>query len=111
MLPIINVKYDPRFIWPFPLFRSLLQMDSEPRQDHRASFYDNLLARPIMTDSDSEHELTETEGLLGREDVPDEVGDTTTLPPIPLSSSEQRKAFFIRSLALLCACCLSIGSH
>ncbi|TFK41133.1 major facilitator superfamily domain-containing protein [Crucibulum laeve] len=67
-----------------------------------------------MSDSDSDHEPAEPEGILGQEDC-DEVDlehfPTVSIPQPPPSPTLRRRAFFIRTLALLCACSLSIGSH
>ncbi|KAF8078597.1 major facilitator superfamily domain-containing protein [Lyophyllum atratum] len=64
-------------------------------------------ARPTSSsDSDSDSEHAEYEGLLGQE---------VAITNFPQHSSapvtSRRRALFIRTLALLCICSLSIGSH
>ncbi|KAF8898714.1 major facilitator superfamily domain-containing protein [Infundibulicybe gibba] len=72
--------------------------------DHRRSLCDSFLM-DAPSDSESDHEPADTSGLLG---VPHEEPE----PSIPRSyNGAQRRAFFVRSLALLCACSLSVGSH
>ncbi|TBU48356.1 MFS general substrate transporter [Dichomitus squalens] len=61
---------------------------------------------PLLRDTDPEDE--QADGTM--EDIVDESGDVVLLhegrnPPTP------SRAYFIRSLALLCACSLSVGSH
>ena len=85
----------------------------EPSHDHRRASCDELLASPPY-DSDHEEEPVDSQNLLGRrssyssgmnqEEQPSyrERTDTRSL---------ERRAFFIRTIALLCACSLSIGSH
>jgi hypothetical protein len=92
-------------------------MSSESQQllpnddgDYLREECDHLLITAENADSE-EHLPLDAEGLLGSastgEDIP---------AHIPQSSdaalrSQRRKASFIRVLALLCACSLSIGSH
>jgi hypothetical protein len=67
-------------------------------------------------DSDSEHDQpADSAGFLGGEESGE--ADDELLQPSRLTLSDaalesrRRKAFFVRTLALLCACSLSVGSH
>ncbi|KAF9015224.1 major facilitator superfamily domain-containing protein [Cyathus striatus] len=81
--------------------------------------FDRLLASQ-PTDSDSENEPADPEGLLGDTYHPcdQDLPHHPLLSPPPSDSlaqlspkAIQRRAFFVRSIALLCACSLSVGSH
>ncbi|ESK88905.1 oxalate:formate antiporter [Moniliophthora roreri MCA 2997] len=84
-----------------------------PRHDHRRESCDNLLAEPY--DSEHDEEPLDRQGLLGRrssEDHAEELEAEVVLRRRrSLGTSPRSRAVFIRTLALLCACCLSIGSH
>ncbi|KAF9481407.1 MFS general substrate transporter [Pholiota conissans] len=67
-------------------------------------------------DSDSEHEQpAESGGLLGEESGEEDEDELLLHSRQTLSEaalkSRMRRAFFVRTLALLCACSLSVGSH
>jgi len=83
----------------------------DARLNHLRSSCDELLAK-ATSDSDSEQysEPAEPEGLLGLIEL-----DENLQPALAQSKSTpkpySRRASFIRILALLCACSLSVGSH
>lgn len=85
--------------------------DSAAGLNHLRSSCNELLAK-ADSDSDSEHysEPAEPDGLLGLIEL-----DETLQPALAQSISTRkpysRRASFIRGLALLCACSLSVGSH
>lgn len=86
--------------------------DTGPDEYLRAEC-DNLLH---STEADSQEETpTDPDGLLGQRFHGEGSGDALDSSALSLSAanlkSRQRKAFFVRILALLCACSLSIGSH
>ncbi|KDR85015.1 hypothetical protein GALMADRAFT_53593 [Galerina marginata CBS 339.88] len=87
-----------------------MELDSPP-EDYRRSTCDHLLQASTAESASDNDELIDSDGLLGN------VEEYTEDPQsIPVSSSlsikkRQHRAFFIRSLALLCACSLSVGSH
>ncbi|KAG6813270.1 hypothetical protein H0H92_012684 [Tricholoma furcatifolium] len=73
---------------------------------HRRSSCNELLAteRP-NSDSEFDSAPADPDGLLGQE-----ISTPAVVHGTP-SSSFERRAFFIRTLALLCTCSLSVGSH
>ncbi|RDB29567.1 60S ribosomal protein L15 [Hypsizygus marmoreus] len=83
---------------------------------HRRYSCDELLAtaaaRGISDSDESDTEPADPEGLLGQESpfLPEEIEIVSRTPRRQLLSLE-RRAFFIRTLALLCVCSLSVGSH
>lgn len=89
--------------------------------DHRRASCDELIAQSLEDESDSQP--LDDQNLLGRRSVlfPDVDTENSHLHEDMLRSSGnlhrhsdaalKRRAFFIRSLALLCACFLSVGSH
>ncbi|KAF5374758.1 hypothetical protein D9758_000272 [Tetrapyrgos nigripes] len=80
----------------------------ESRHDHRRLSCDDLLASTDFNNSDNE-EPVDSRGILGRPSgFRSEAASNIRRRQ---AASVQRKAFFVRSLALFCACCLSIGSH
>ncbi|KAK0233214.1 major facilitator superfamily domain-containing protein [Armillaria fumosa] len=84
----------------------------EPDHNYRRTSCDDLLAASRNEDSESDHEV---EGILGRS--VGELRDDELAPAAPVTQRKsstaalKRRAFFIRTIALLCACCLSVGSH
>ena len=89
---------------------SLWEQDS-PKADYLRSTCDHLL-QDTASEADSD-QPTDPDGFLGQEE------DSAVLneePELSVSSNpalklQRRRAFFIRTLALLCACSLSVGSH
>jgi len=89
---------------------NLWVQQGSPKADYLRSTCDHLL-QDTTSEADSD-QPTDPDGLLGQEEdsaVVDEVSE-------PISSDlalklQRRRAFFIRTLALLCACSLSVGSH
>jgi len=92
-------------------------MDSRPQGVHQAEDYLQAtcshLLETSMIDTDSELEVpAEPEGLLGsgpEEDV--QAAEAEQAAALRRCKSLKRRAFFVRTVALLCACSLSIGSH
>ncbi|KAL0569028.1 hypothetical protein V5O48_012936 [Marasmius crinis-equi] len=84
------------------------------RHDHRRASCDELLASPPV-DSENEDEPVDTQNLLGRSTSRISVTDQGELEDRRKRAAEdaslKRRAFFIRTLALICACSLSVGSH
>lgn len=98
-----------------PLMKS---PNDEPQDhhDHRRFSYDELLETASTSETlDSDSELTDPDGLLGNLDANITTRDLSEGPSLPSQTAiprrQQRRAFFIRTLALLCVCSLSIGSH
>jgi hypothetical protein len=90
---------------------SWIQQES-PKADYLRSTCDHLL-QDTASEADSD-QPTDLDGLLGREEdlaVLDEEPEPLLLSSDPTLKMQRRRAFFIRTLALLCACSLSIGSH
>lgn len=91
------------------------QAVSEDEDDYLRAECDHLL-QTSGHDSDSEHDRpADSAGLLGGEESGGEEDELLqhirlTLSDVALKS-RRRKAFFVRTLALLCACSLSVGSH
>lgn len=80
-------------------------MPHEHQREYRRSTCDELLAASAANDLNSEyHGSEETGGLLGR-DIGDEPEQAAPQRPT------HHNPFFVRALALLCACSLSVGSH
>jgi len=100
-----SVNFSPPLISEMPQER-----DTESAvHDRRSSFDHLLLHSPPSSDSGSDSDPIETDRLLDRE---------VHAEPRPavagrrlLSTAIRPRAFFIRSLALLCVCSLGIGSH
>lgn len=106
-----------------------LEPPSDYGHDHRRASCDELIAQSYTEDLQDGGELSDNEpldnqNLLGRQSilftdvdsVGDFQGDRSSRTSIHRHSgiSEaaiKRRAFFVRSLALLCACFLSVGSH
>ncbi|KAH9486909.1 Major facilitator superfamily domain-containing protein 1 [Psilocybe cubensis] len=82
---------------------------SNSDEDYRRSTCDHLLevAREADNDDADPGSPTDPDGILGH------IEDHEEQDVIAVSSlrSQQRRAFFIRTVALLCACSLSVGSH
>lgn len=76
-------------------FRLTLTMTSADQQAHA----------PLLSESRDEGEHNEYEEDVLNERVEEEILHTEYDRPSPA------RAYFIRALALLCACSLSIGSH
>ncbi|KAL0072007.1 hypothetical protein AAF712_000930 [Marasmius tenuissimus] len=83
----------------------------EPSYDHRRASCDEILASP-MYDSDSDEEPVDSQNLLGRRNSYSSETDREERLSNQrrADSSLRRRAFFIRTLALLCACSLSLPS-
>ena len=88
-------------------------LDAPTRHDHRRHSCDDLLAEPY--DSERDERPLDEQGLLGRrseEDHAEELeAEIVRRRQQDRCETLRRRAAFIRTLALLCACCLSIGSH
>lgn len=84
--------------------------------DYLRAECDHLLQQ-TSHDSDSEHDHpADSTGLLGEEEPAEEEDEILQRSSrLALSGatleSRKRRAFFVRTLALLCACSLSVGSH
>jgi hypothetical protein len=90
----------------FKMTRS--QSRSESQHDHRRLSCDDLLVTTEGGDTDTE-EPVDCSGILGRRSgFRSEVASNIRRRQM---ESVKRRAFLVRSLALLCACSLSIGSH
>jgi len=92
-----------------------MQRRNSGDEHYLQSACDHLLETTCVT-SDSNSEASEhvldPDGLLGHVEDQDEEAEPLLLPrDASASKRRQRRAFFIRTLALLCACSLSIGSH
>ncbi|KAF7347810.1 Ribosomal protein L15 [Mycena venus] len=86
----------------------MLRTPSHEPNEHRRSCCDELLVAP--EDNDLEF-LSDSESISNAETA---VDPEPTPPPPPSRRSRMstsQRAFLIRSLALLCACWLSVGSH
>ncbi|KAF9044710.1 MFS general substrate transporter [Hymenopellis radicata] len=85
------------------------------RDDYRRRSCNDLLAGDAPDEYESDSGPVEAGGILGRSAT--EFQDEEISLPVPQPrrrrerSSLKRRAFFIRMIALLCACCLSVGSH
>lgn len=77
-------------------------LEVDPRRHRRYSCNELLAGGSEGSDT----EPADPEGILGQ-DSPALDGTRLNTP----TSSSARRAFFIRTLALLCACSLSVGSH
>lgn len=89
--------------------------DDEPQGRHRRFSCDELLVAVSTSDGpDPDSELADPDGLLGSDAI-NTAGGRSESPPVhtnhDIPRRQQRRAFFIRTLALLCVCSLSIGSH
>lgn len=89
--------------------------DDEPQGHHRRFSCDELLVAASTSDGpDLNSELADPDGLLGNDAIITARGQSES-PPVHtnhvIPRRQQRRAFFIRTLALLCVCSLSIGSH
>ncbi|CAA7266460.1 unnamed protein product [Cyclocybe aegerita] len=80
-------------------------------EDYRRSTCDHLLETAT---SDAESEIDQpavSDGLLGKgQDEADEEEDVYQAA-LQRDKQMRRRAFFVRTVALLCACCLSVGGH
>ncbi|KAJ3508937.1 hypothetical protein NLJ89_g5485 [Agrocybe chaxingu] len=80
-------------------------------EDYRRSTCDHLL-ETVTSDSESEIEQPAVpDGLLGKgQDEADEE-EYAYQAAMQRDKQMRRRAFFVRTVALLCACCLSVGGH
>ncbi|KAF9270252.1 MFS general substrate transporter [Marasmius fiardii PR-910] len=82
-----------------------------PHHDHRRASYDDLLASGPY-DSDHDDEPADSQNLLGHSTSNvEEDTENERRRQLDHDASTRRRASFIRALALLCACSLSVGSH
>ncbi|KAF9569592.1 MFS general substrate transporter [Agrocybe pediades] len=94
----------------------MVHRDSD-EDDYLRSTCDHLLENTSITsgsnaDSDGFEPALDPDGLLGRVEDYDDEDYSLPLPvDASISKQRQRRAFLIRTVALLCACSLSIGSH
>ena len=83
---------------------------NSPSEDYLRAECDHLLEAEATDAGSQDGVPTDPDGLLGQ--GPSAVfAPATPVDPADSLAARRRKAFFIRTLALLCACSLSVGSH
>lgn len=83
---------------------------NSPPEDYLRAECDHLLEAEATDAASQDGQPTDPDGLLGQ--GPDAVlASAAPADPAGSLAARRRKAFLIRTLALLCACSLSVGSH